>query len=314
MYKSEIYWRVQGDMERQRYIQGLVCSSTAFTFWGLLTLYWKLVGDVSPYLVFCNRVVWSFVFIIVLLAVRKKLPEFLRMIKTPREWLQIIAPAVLISINWLMFIWAVNNDYVIECSLGYFINPLVLTIFGALFFKEKLSIWQLAGIVIAGVGVLIKSLLYGKFPFVGLILAVSFALYGLFKKKSKLSSLNGLAFETLLVGIPSFGFLLFAEFSGGGISAGFPAYYWLLMAGSGVVTAVPLLLYGEGAKRLPLTAVGFLQYIAPILMLVLGIFVFGEPFVAVDIIPFVLIWIGLVFFSYSQYKLLKKDKLKVENA
>ena len=219
-----------------------------------------------------------------------------------------LASAVLISVNWLLYIWAVSNNFVIESSIGYFITPLVMTIFGKVFYKEKLSVHQLIGIIIAGTGVLIKSIMYGKVPYIGLGLAVSFSLYGLFKKKSSLGTMNGLAFETLIVGIPALGFMLFAEFSGKGVSSGFPLYYWLLMIGSGVVTAVPLLLYGEGTRRLPLTAIGFLQYISPIIMLLLGIFAFGEPFVPIDIIPFVFIWIGLVFFSYSQYKLLSKKQ------
>lgn len=295
-------------MDKKRYTEGLILASSAFALWGLLPIYWKLVQDASPYVVFTNRVVWSFVFVIILLAMRRKLPEFIKIIKTPRAWLSIIAPAVFVSINWLLYIWAVSNDYVIECSLGYFINPLVLTVFGTIFYKEKLTIYQLIGIVLAGIGVLLKSLAYGRIPLIGLGLAVSFALYGLFKKKSSLDSLSGLGLETLLISIPALGYLLFSEIDGVGISGNLPAYYWLLIIGSGVVTAVPLLMYGEGTKRLPLTVVGFLQYIAPILMLLLGIFAFGEPFNPQDIIPFVFIWIGLVFFSYSQYKLLSKKK------
>lgn len=297
------------NMERKTYAQGLILGSSAFTIWGLLPLYWKLVQGVSPYIVFCHRVVWSFVFVIILLTVRKKLPEFMKMIKVFRSWKLILAPAIFVSLNWLLYIWAVNNNYVIESSLGYFINPLVLTIFGKVFYKEKLSIYQLVGIGLAGAGVLIKSIYYAKVPFLALGLAISFALYGLFKKKSSIDSLNGLAFETLLISFPAVGYILFTEWNGTGIAGNYPIYYWLLMIASGIVTAIPLLMYGEGTKRLPLTVVGFLQYIAPILMLILGVFAFGEPFKPADLIPFILIWIGLILFSYSQYQLLSAKKV-----
>lgn len=194
----------------------------------------------------------------------------------------------------------------IESSLGYFINPLVLTAFGAIFYKERLTKLQFIGIGLATVGVLIKSIYYGQIPYIALVLAFSFAIYGLLKKKSKVDSLNGLAFETLVIGIPALIYVLQTEFSGSGIAGNLPSYYWGLIAMSGVATATPLLLYAEGTKRLPLSVVGFLQYIAPTIMLFLGVIVFKEPFNQSDLFPFVLIWIGLMCFSYSQYKLLKE--------
>lgn len=295
-------------MNRKRYVGGLILSSSAFALWGLLPLYWKLVKSVSPYIIFSHRVVWSFVFIMILLAMRSKMSAFFEIVKRPHSLKNILGATIFISANWLLYIWAVNNNYVIESSLGYFINPLVLTLFGKIFYKEKLTIYQLIGIMIAGIGVLIKSIYYGKIPIIGLGLAITFALYGLFKKRSSLDSLNGLAFETLIISIPTLGYILFTEISSTGITGNFPPYYWVLMIASGIVTAIPLLMYGEGTRRLPLTVVGFLQYIAPILMLTLGIFAFGEPFNKTDLVPFILIWIGLILFSYSQYKLLSKSK------
>ena len=292
--------------DRKRYVEGLFISGSSYVIWGLLPLFWKVVKAVSPYLLFGYRVVCSFLFVIFLLAVTKKLPQFKKYIKTPRTWLVMLLPAVFISINWLLYIWAVNNGYIIESSLGYFMIPLIMAAFGKVFFKEKISRFQIIGIISASIGIIIKYVMFGKIPFVGLGLAVAFSLYGLSKKKSPLDSLNGLGVETVIAGIPALGYVLFTEISGNGIATGFPAYYWLLMLGSGVVTALPMLLYGEGTKRLPLTAVGFLQYISPMIMLVLGVFVFDEPFKTQDIIPFVFIWIGLIFFSYSQYKLLSK--------
>jgi chloramphenicol-sensitive protein RarD len=293
-------------MEKKSYVEGLVMGTGAFILWGLLPLYWKLVKAISPYQIFAHRVVWSFLFVMIILGFRGLLQSYKVLISQKNNWINILGPAFFISINWLVYIWAVNNDYVIESSLGYFINPLVLTAFGAIFYKERLTKLQFIGIGLATVGVLIKSIYYGQIPYIALVLAFSFAIYGLLKKKSKVDSLNGLAFETLVIGIPALIYVLQTEFSGSGIAGNLPSYYWGLIAMSGVATATPLLLYAEGTKRLPLSVVGFLQYIAPTIMLFLGVIVFKEPFNQSDLFPFVLIWIGLMCFSYSQYKLLKE--------
>jgi len=295
-------------MEHKRYVEGLIMGVAAFVLWGLLPLYWKLVKAISPYQIFAQRVVWSFLFVMIILAVRELLPKYKEIISTPKNWINIMGPAFFISINWLLYIWAVNNDYVIESSLGYFINPLVLTVFGAVFYKERLTKLQTIGITLATTGVLMKSLYYGQVPYIALVLAFSFAMYGLLKKKSTLDSLNGLAFETLVIGVPALGYIIWAETQNIGISGNLPWHFWLLIAFSGIATATPLLLYAEGTKRLPLSVVGFLQYIAPTIMLFLGVVVFGEPFEQSDLIPFVMIWIGLIFFSYSQYQLLSQKK------
>ncbi|GAU77309.1 EamA family transporter RarD [Fusibacter sp. 3D3] len=303
-------------MDQKKYAEGLAMGGAAFTLWGLLPLYWKLMRVMSPYEIFVQRVVWSFVFVVIILVMKKQIRVFGEILKNPQNWLKILGPALFISINWLVYIGAINNNYVIETSLGYYINPLVLTLFGGIFFKERLTKLQTIGIGFAGVGVLAKTLMYGRVPIIALILAFSFAIYGLLKKQSKLDSLNGLAFETLVVGIPSIFFLVFIEASGGGISGNLPVYYWGLIALSGIVTAVPLLLYAEGAKRLPLSVVGFLQYIAPTIGLILGVFVFKEPFDLKSLIAFAFIWIGLGFFTYSQYQILSQkevSKIQLEN-
>ena len=293
-------------MDRKNYIQGLMYASSAFVIWGLLPLYWKMVSAINPYQIFSQRVVWSFVFVLILIGIKGGLKTFKEIIQDSKNWLYIIGPAFIISINWLVYIWAVNNNYVIESSLGYFINPIVLTGFGAIFFKERLSRLQKIGMVFATSGVLIKSFIYGQIPYIALVLAVSFAIYGLLKKKSPFNSLNGLGFETLIISVPALCYLIFTETTGIGITGNLPWNFWLLIALSGVVTATPLLFYSEGTKRLALSVVGFLQYIGPTIMLILGIFVFKEPFDISSLIPFILIWIGLGFFVFSQYKLLSQ--------
>ena len=292
-------------MDKKNYAQGLAYGTLAFILWGLLPLYWKMVSALNPYQIFTNRVFWSLIFVSLILLFKKEFKAFVILIKDKQNWLATLAPAVFISINWLVYIWGVNNDYVIETSLGYYINPLVLTLFGAIFYKEHLDGLQKVGITFAAIGVLIKVFVYGRVPVIALVLAVSFAIYGLLKKKSKYTSLVGLGFETLIVGIPATFYMIFMETSGSGITGNLNPTFWFLIALSGIVTATPLLLYGEGTKRLPLKVVGFLQYIAPTITLFLGIFVFKEPFSSSEFIPFVIIWIGLACFVVSQVRMLK---------
>lgn len=287
----------------------------AFVIWGLLPLYWKLVKAITPYEIFSQRVVWSFVFVLLIMLYKGNLAKLKGLIMSLKQWRKIALPAIFISINWLLYIWAVNNDFVLETSLGYYMNPLILTLFGTVFFKEKLDKYKIIGLTLAGVGVIFKTILYGKIPIIALTLAFCFAAYGLLKKKSSLDSLTGLGFETFVIGVPSLFYLIFIEASGEGIIGNLSIWFWVLIATSGVVTAIPLLLYAESTKLLPLNVVGFLQYIAPTIALFLGIFVFGEPFGITELIPFVIIWIGLLFFSYSQFKLIsaKSIPVNVEN-
>lgn len=293
-------------MERKNYIEGLILGGLAFVIWGLLPLYWKLVNALTPYQIFAQRVVWSFIFVTAILILTKRFDKLKVALRSPQQWKLILLPTLFISINWLLYIWAVNNNFVIETSLGYYINPLVLTLFGSLFYKERLNTYQKIGIGLAAAGVIFKTLIYGKLPLVSIVLAVCFASYGLLKKKSPLDSLTGLAFETLIISVPSLAYIIFAEGSGIGITGNQSMFFWLLIATSGIVTATPLLMYAESTKKLPLNVVGFLQYISPTIALMLGIFVFGEPFDTASLMAFSLIWIGLGFFSYSQFKLLKK--------
>lgn len=293
-------------MNRKNYIEGLSFGIITFVLWGLLPLYWRLVSAISPYQIFAQRVVWSLLFVIIIIALKGGWKDFTDVLKKPNNWLKILAPSLFISINWLTYIWGVNNGYVIETSLGYYINPLVLTLFGSIFFKEKLNRIQKIGISFAVIGVILKTIMYARVPYVALILAVAFAIYGLLKKQSNFDSLTGLGFETIVIGIPAFIYLVIIEKNGLGIIGNLDWTFWILIATSGVVTAVPLLLYSESTKRLPLSVIAFLQYIAPTIALFLGIYVFKEEFDLMSLVPFVFIWIGLAFFTYSQYQLLNK--------
>ncbi|WP_338535189.1 EamA family transporter RarD [Helicovermis profundi] len=294
-------------MDKKNYINGIIYGTLAFTIWGILPLYWKAVNIINPYQIFLQRVVWSFIFIAILIIFTGKSKEFTSVLKKPKLFSKAIAPSLFISINWLLYIWAVNNNYVIETSLGYYLNPLVLTLLGRIFLKEHLNKLQIIGISFASIGVLLQALFYGRIPYIAIVLAVSFAIYGLLKKTSPFESLHGLGYETLIIGIPSVIILSIIEGTGKGISGNINPSFWFLIALSGIITATPLVLYGASTRKIPLNVVGFLQYIAPTIALFLGIFVFKEPFNSNSLISFVLIWIGLAFFSYSQYKLLKNS-------
>lgn len=294
-------------MDRKEYIKGIMIGITTYLLWGLMPLYWKLVARISPLQIFSHRVVWSFLFISIIMIVWKKGDAFKKELTSIKNWVYFLWPSIFISINWIVYIWAVNNGFIIETSLGYYMNPLMVTLFGSLYLKEKLSRLQKLGIGFAFVGVLIKTITFGKLPIIALTLALSFSIYGLLKKKSRVDSLTGLAFETIIIGIPSLIYMVVTEASGMGISGNLPSYYWLLIVMSGVLTALPLLLYAEGLKKLPMTVMGFIQYLSPTIGLFLGVFVFKEPFDISSLIAFGLIWIGIGFFIYSQILFLRES-------
>lgn len=289
-------------------MKGLAYGASAFIIWGLLPLYWQQVKALDAWQLFSHRVVWSFLFIVVLMVCWKQLAAFKSFLKDKTKLTWVTGSAVFISINWLVYIWAVNHGRIVESSLGYFMNPLVLTVFGVVFFKERIGPFQMMGIALAAVGVTYKTIMFGNVPWVALVLAVSFAIYGVLKKQAGLDSLTSLAMETLIIGMPALAYLMFVETGGIGITGNLSWHFWVLIALSGIATATPLLLYAESAKRLPLYALGFLQYISPSIALLLGVLVYGEPFKTVDFISFGCIWSGLAFFSYAQLKVVKSAK------
>lgn len=295
-------------MNRAEYMKGLIFGALAYAMWGLLPLYWKLVNVIRADQIFAQRIVWSFLFLSIILAFKGQFRELWAVLQTKKNIINGLLCTLFISINWFIYIWAVNNGYVIESSLGYFINPIVLTAFGALFFKEKLNKLQTAGVILASLGVLYLTMTYNRIPYIALTLAVSFALYGVFKKKSKLDSIVGLSFETMVLSIPALCYVVFGEVGGQGFLGNVPWVYWVLISLSGVATSVPLLLYAEATKRLPLGVVGFLQYISPTISLGLGVFVFKEAFDGTKLIAFTLIWMAIAFYSVAQYRVLKASK------
>jgi chloramphenicol-sensitive protein RarD len=277
--------------------RGLVYGILAYLLWGILPLYWKALQAVPAPEILVNRIIWSFVFLFILLSIRRQWDWFQVLLRDRRRIGFLAGCAALIASNWYVYIWAVNAGYVVETSLGYFINPLVNVFLGVLILHERMRPGQWAAIAVATGGVLFLTLTYGSLPWIALFLAFSFGFYGLLKKKARFGSVEGLATEMAFLLLPALiGFFVFQ-------TSGQPAilsYGWtiiFLLMGSGVVTAVPLLLFAEAVQRVALSTIGLLQYIAPTIQFLLGIYVFNEPFTTTRLIGFIMIWVALIIYS-----------------
>ncbi|WP_202077662.1 EamA family transporter RarD [Caldalkalibacillus salinus] len=278
----------------------------AYILWGILPIYWKLLEHVPAGEVLSHRIVWSLVFMIVVLILMKKWGTFVKdlkeIFKQKKLVLGTLLASILISINWFTYIYAVNTDRIIETSLGYYINPLISVLLGVLVLKEKLSFWQMISCILALIGVLYLTIQFGSFPWMAFCLAISFGLYGLVKKMVNLGAMTGLTIETFMVTPVALGYIVFLA---GGETQHFvlsdTQTVWLLAAG-GAATAIPLLCFASGARRVPLSLLGFLQYIAPTLHLTIGVFMYHEPFTQVHLVSFILIWTALFIFSFGKTK------------
>ena len=288
------------------YKKGLACGLGAYVLWGVLPVYWKLLDDVLPFEILSSRFMWSCVFVALLIIFQGKLPLFLTEVKSIfssfKTGAAMVSAAFVISINWGSFIWAVNNGHIVETSMGYYINPLVSVLFAVLFLRERLNKMQIAAVLCACVGVASMVWSFGKLPWVSLTLAISFALYGLIKKLLPVSSLTSIMLETLIITPLALMYEYTLWQQGVSFYASGDTQVLCLLAGAGAVTAVPLLLFTAGAKLLPLKIIGFLQYISPTLTLLLGVFVYGEPFTASHLLAFGWIWAALALFVVSQLR------------
>jgi chloramphenicol-sensitive protein RarD len=249
--------------------------------------------------------VWAFVFTVLIITATKQWDEFKRIAKDKKQMLYIFFASILIAINWGLYIWAVNSDRIVDSSLGYYINPLLAVVLGVIIYKEKLGYWTGTALAIASVGVIIKTVQYGKIPWISLGLAITFALYGAIKKSVKANSIVGLTLETAMLTPFAAAYIVTRQVSGLGAFETEGALVITLLIGAGVVTAVPLLLFASGAKRLPMSLIGFTQYISPTISLIIGIFVYHEGFTTVDVIAFCFIWAALAIYSFSQMSLAK---------
>lgn len=283
---------------------GVASGIGAYLIWGFLPIYWKLVDHVPSFEVLAHRIFWSLLFMLILLFVTKKFKALIYDLRylseNPKIVVGIFLAALFISINWVTFIWAVANERIVEVSLGYYINPLFNVLLGVIFFKEVLHFWQRIAVGLAFIGVAILTFSFGQVPYIALLLAVSFGCYGLVKKQTKIGAITGLTLETLLLTPAAIGFLVWIHSDVSSILYTHDPSTAYLLIGTGIATAVPLLLFGIGAQKIPLSLIGFLQYIAPTLMLMLGVIFYNEPFTNVHIVSFAFIWVGLVIYSFGK--------------
>lgn len=285
--------------------QGILFAAGAYLMWGLIPLYWKQVQHVSSLEILAGRVIWSFIFtaaFILIIKQRKHLLADIKVLwgKQLQFWLLFVA-SLIISLNWGVYIWAVNNDHLLQASLGYYINPLISVLFGLLFFKEKLSAATITAVVIAAIGVGYQAILGGSIPWVSLTLAFTFAFYGVIKKKIPLDATRGLAIETLFIlPIAIVGYIYLMQTTDiAFLNVDLKTNLFLI--GSGIITALPLVLFAKGAQKIPLYLMGFIQFLSPTMSLVIGIFVFKEPFTMTELFTFSCIWLAVLIFSASKF-------------
>ena len=277
--------------------KGALAGMGAYVLWGLFPIYWRLLERVPALEILAHRMIWSLVFVAVILTVQKDWRWLGLVLRNRRTVVTYTVAAVLLSVNWGTYIWAVNAGYVVEASLGYFINPLVNVLLGVALLGEKLRAGQVVAVVLAGLGVVYLTVSYGSLPWISLVLAFTFGLYGLIKKTAALESMHGFSLETLVLFLPALVYLLYREAAGVGAFVHLGLVPTLLLILAGPVTSVPLLLFGYAARRVPLSMLGFLQYIAPTLQFILGVFVYIEPFPPARLVGFCIIWVALLVYS-----------------
>jgi chloramphenicol-sensitive protein RarD len=277
--------------------RGIWYAIGAYGAWGLLPVYWKWLHDVPAPQLLAHRIIWSFLSLLAVILVTRQRRALVAATLKRRVLTAYAMAAVLIGVNWLTYVWAVNAGFIIETSLGYFINPLLSVLLGVVVLRERLRPLQWLPIGLAAAGVVYLALIYGSLPWIALVLAFSFAFYGLIKKTAPLGSLFGLTLETALLLLPAAGFVIFSETHGDGALTNGTSLTVGLLVGAGVMTTLPLLMFASAATRIPLSLVGILQYIAPTLQFLIGLFVYDEPLTPARLVGFALVWVALVIFA-----------------
>ena len=280
---------------------GLLFGICAYVLWGAFPLYWPLLEPANPLEIVSHRAVWTLVFCFIVLAATKALKSTLATLKRPKIAAKLFLTSLLISINWLVYIWATNNGHVVEASLGYYINPLIIIGFGVILLKEKMRLLQWAAVIIASIGVLVLTIDYGRLPWIAFALAISWGSYGLIKKQLGLGALEGLAIETFISAFFYLGYLIYIGNQGTG-QFGHHLGLTLLLMSAGAITAIPLLLFNGSATRLPFTTIGLLQYITPTLQFSVGVWIRHEDMPTARWIGFLIIWVALTTLGFDLVK------------
>jgi chloramphenicol-sensitive protein RarD len=281
--------------------KGILNGIAAYAMWGFFPIYWKLLHDVPALQVIGHRIGWSFVLLIAFVLLTRQWKEFRSAAVKPKTIGIYSVASVLLSVNWLIYVWGVNAGFIVETSLGYFINPLFSVLLGVVFLRERLRTLQWLPVALAAAGVIYLTITYGRPPWIALSLAVSFGFYGLVKKLAPLGSLYGLTLETAIIFPIALLYLTFVDLSGTGAFLHENALTDILLIGAGAVTTIPLLMFASAARQIPLTVIGILQYIAPTIQFLIGVFVYHEPFDQSRLIGFGLVWIALIIFWVESY-------------
>jgi chloramphenicol-sensitive protein RarD len=281
--------------------KGILYGIGAYVLWGFFPIYWKFLHNVPALQVIGHRIGWSFILLLAYILLTKQWSGF-RSVAFRWKTVGIYSiAAVLLSFNWLIYVWGVNEGFIVETSLGYFINPLLSVLLGVLFLRERLRPMQWIPVGLATVGVVYLAFSYGRLPWIALSLAFTFGFYGFVKKLSPLGSLYGLTLETAIVFPVALAYIVFVGFDGSGAFLRHGTQVDLFLIGAGLVTTIPLLMFASAAKQIPLTVVGLLQYIAPTLQFLIGVFVYKEPFDFSRLIGFGLVWVALVIFAVENH-------------
>ncbi|MFW6115006.1 MAG: EamA family transporter RarD [Thermodesulfobacteriota bacterium] len=285
---------------------GTMTTISAFLMWGVFPIYWKALQHVSSTQILAHRVIWSLVFIAILISIRGRWRETKIFSPFYPNAIIFIITAFILGTNWLTYIWAINSEHIVESSLGYFINPLVNVLLGMTFLRERLYRLQMFSLILALTGVLFLIFQYNRIPWIALVLAFSFGAYGLLRKTSRAGSLVGLFFDTAILAPIFLTYLIVLHVNDSSALFCIDRGTDLLLIGAGLVTAIPLLLFAYGARRIRYTAVGFFQYITPTGLLLCGILLYGEPFTATHAISFGFVWLAIVIYSISAFILHKR--------
>jgi chloramphenicol-sensitive protein RarD len=281
--------------------KGILNGIAAYTLWGFFPIYWKLLHQVPALQVIGHRIGWSFILLIAFILLTRQWDAF-RLVALNSKAIGIYSiAAVLLSVNWLIYVWGVNAGFIVETSLGYFINPLLSVLLGVIFLRERLRAAQWIPVTIAAIGVIYLTAVYGRLPWIALSLAFSFGFYGFVKKLAPLGSLYGLTLETAIVFPIALIYLAVVAFSGTGAFLHEGASTDVLLIGAGLVTTIPLLMFASAARQIPLTVVGLLQYIAPTIQFLIGVFIYREPFERAHLIGFGIVWVALVIFWVENF-------------
>ena len=280
--------------------KGILNGIAAYTLWGFFPIYWKLLHDVPALQLLGHRIAWSFLLLLVVILLTRQWHDFRSQMNARTLGIYLIA-ALLIGVNWLTYVWAVNAGFIVETSLGYFINPLLSVLMGVIFLRERLRPAQWIPVVLAGIGVAYLTFVHGRLPWIALLLAFSFGFYGLVKKIAPLGSVFGLTLETGILFLPAVAYLGWMQVADNAAFLHTGATLDLLMIGAGLVTTVPLLMFASAAKQIPLTMIGILQYLAPTIQFLIGVFVYNEPFDRSRLVGFGIVWLALIIFWVENY-------------